>query len=500
MIAPPQEKALRIKLLRKQHEMLRCKDKMAAARGGVGSGKTTAWAIWLLDRIEEFPKANHVVIGADYEQLRRGFFQTFVAWLDKLGYEEGIDYHYRESPTPMVLFKRTGARLRSLSAKLAERIRSVEFQSVVLEEPPTWLNGENVYEIIIERLRHSEKSSTAYGDRLEPQLRMSFNPPPVTHWLYNLIEKVWAGLGYRCWRLSLRENVLLRGLAEYVRMLIGQIAPARIPSEIDGHWATVSTGVYAGFDAMKHTIEAQPNRQMPVGLPPFAVNPMKPLAWMLDFNIGWMCSVVGQWQEQPTVVRYEPRMPPAQPVKVITPAIPGWQAKILYLFEEIMLPNAGAGDAAREFVKRYGVIARKVGVELYGDPAGGGRAQAIDAAQAVRTAWQAVIRVLVENQIPFIWKVQSRSPAPLERVGMTRDQFESGDGIGLIMSAEKCPELVKDYNEVKWVPGKNDIDKRDKTEEGVKRTHLSDAAGYCMWFERQRARGVAIKLLNWKGR
>lgn len=88
-------------VLPKQREMIAYREKWGASRGGQRAGKTTAWVYWLLfERMEPYPEANAVVVGATYQQLRDGIFGTLVDTLWKHGFEDEKDFWYRRSPRP----------------------------------------------------------------------------------------------------------------------------------------------------------------------------------------------------------------------------------------------------------------------------------------------------------------------------------------------------------------------------------------------------------------
>jgi len=476
---------VRVQMLPKQLRLLRNTDRLSAARGGVGAAKTFAFAFWMMGRSDEFPKASAFVIGADYEQLRRGFFQTLIGILESHGYEEGKHYRYRESPSPMVVFLKNGARIRSLSAALAERIRSVEFQTVLLEEPQTWGNrAEKIYEIILGRLRHSPRSDSAYGDMLQPRLRMSFNPPSIGSWLYKMIEEQWPKLGYSCERMTVRDNVLLRGKDDYVRELENKYHPSRWASEIDGEWSSIGGGAYRGFDRiMNCTVPKDTNGKLL--LPDFAIQMYRPLIWALDFNVGWQASVVGQIHTQNMVTKgVKPTSFTSRAIERTTgPEIDGWQERIFYWLDEIFMQDSGMEDVVPEFLRRYGDVARKTGVVLYGDASGGGRSQQLSSRASARSNWAIVVQGLKNAGITVQIRVQSANPSIQEGLNAVVGQFKNQKGYGMLINPSKCPELINDFVMVQIKPGTNEIDKSDKSDEGLKRSHLSDSVGYSIWYE-----------------
>lgn len=434
-------------------------------------------------RLEEYPLANHAVVGADYEQLKRGFFADFLIMLETHGLEPGRDFRYISTPSPRVEFSHSGAKLHSLSADIAERIRSVQLQTVYCEEPQTWwegsARGQQTFQTLVGRLRHNERTAQLYP-QMQPQGRLSFNPPTVAHWLYDLVERKWPQDGYRCWRMSVRDNYLMAGQAEFIHQIETMYSPDRWAQEIDGNWGTISTGVYAGFDRAKHLTQAYVDAsgaiRLPQGLPSFALDPGKPLDWMLDFNVEWMASVVGQWHTQQMIAEYVPKPPPLQRQRVERPLVAGWQHTLCYLFDELFLNDAGVPDVVREFVRRWGSVARHTGVQLFGDPSGNARAQAIDAKSSARSNWGIVVSLLTAAGIRVVPRIARADPGQVNRVNAVKAQLLAGDPpqIGMLIDGEKCPELVNDLDLVQWVSGKWEINKRSD----IKRTHLSDSVAY----------------------
>ena len=63
------------------------------------------------------------------------------------------------------------------------------------------------------------------------------------------------------------------------------------------------------------------------------------------------------------------------------------------------------------------------------------------------------------------------------------------------MVSPRCKELIKDFEEVTYIPDSVLIDKN----KDPRRTHLSDALGYLVWqeFREQPAAGQQMKRLYW---
>ncbi len=478
----------KVKLLPKQLLFIADDRKVVAARGGIGSGKTYCTAWGLIEEQAVHPLASFGAIGASFTQLHKGFFKTLRGLCDAYN----IAYRYTTSPRPTFKFLKTGAVVESLSAEQREQIRSLEMDFVVVEEPQTWESGQETFITLVGRLRPSP-SAIAHYPGLLPKIRLTFNPPPVGHWLYDLFEKQWAGI-YPCYRMSLWENVIHRRIdPSYLPFQLETIPKERHAREIEGHWGTIATGVYRGFDANKNTIEglraACPQEPIPPPLPPFSLDPSKPLRWALDFNVSWMASTVSQIHAQPSITRFVPTGVPGNTKRIEEPTNPAYQRRVIYVLDEIFLPDSAIQNVVAEFIRRHGDFARRSGLVIYGDASGGGRSQTIDANESVRSVWSILRRELTAARIKFDWKVQRRNPPVVDRITAVREWFNVNGRVGFVTSSETCPQLVNDFNLVQFVPGKNEIDKRDtSSEEGKKRTHLSDGIGYLCWVEAELAR------------
>jgi hypothetical protein len=502
-------------VLPNQADYTECECLFCAAYGGVGSGKTygAQWKMW--KRLRRYPLAGNYVVGADFEQLRGGYFLDFRSMLeDLLNWKEGTDFKYRDSPRPSIILTDTGARIRALSSELAERIRSTQIQSLHAEEPQTWHNGEQVWQTLVGRMRHSTRSARAYPD-MPIQAWLTFNPggnpgAPVGSWLHRLIEEKWRaasavrcrscrlrdpdGVGYPSWRFDLEDNYLLENAPQYVQNLRDNLPPEVWPAEIHGHWPTVGGDVYRGYRPDVHGAPA------PEHLPPKALDPLRPILWTLDFNVGWMASLICQvYDQRKTVIDLDTT--PGQPPKPrVAFEQPGWQGSVLYALDEIFLPNSGTPNVLAEFLNRYGEYAGKTRVVLYGDASGGARSQTMDARDANRSNWELIINGLRAAGFTVELRIQSANPGVMDRINAARATFLTGAGFGMLIDAQRCPNLIADFLGVKFKPGTNDLEKDLKTEDGRKRTHLSDAYGYLAWFEHEARRGQAPTLISFMGR
>lgn len=461
-----------IEVLPLQEQLISCTSLFSAAVGGVGAGKTLPAQIKMWVRMQQYPLAGHYVVGADFEQLRGGYMLDFRELMEEFfGWRESRDYRYREHPRPEIQFT-SGARLRTLSAELAERMRSTRIQSLHAEEPQTWHNGERAWGTLVGRMRHSLRSSRAYPG-MPIQAWMTLNPIgcPSGSWLHRMLTEQWPAHGYPVWRFSLRENTMLENHEQVVANLEATLPPSLWPVEIDGFWPTSGGGAYREYDAAVHAAPA------PAGLPPMGLRNER-LCWSLDFNVGLQCSVIAQPYVQPVTVHHHD----IGKAEVERP-VPTWQRRTFYIIDELAIEDAGAEDVVRVFLERYGAHAKQYGVTVYGDASGGARSALASARSSIRTNWQAIVYGLRAANVDVRTRIQAANPPQGDRINMVNRQLRSGDGYGLLVDP-KCVELIADLVGVNIKPGTNEIDKSDTSELGRRRTHASDALGYMIYVER----------------
>ncbi len=441
-----------------QAEFLRYKGQMAAIRGGVRSGKSYIIANWMHDRMEEYPDGGHFAVGADLPQLKRGFLNTFTSMLD--GYKVAYDYM---TTTGEIRLKHNGARLQALSAEISERIRSTEMDSVLLEEPQTWNNGLDTYRVIVGRLSGSPGGKKYRATGMQPQLRMSFNPTAAGSWIWELIERQRV---MPCWQYSVRQNYLMPNYKEYIALQESQLPPALWPVELDGEWGTAGGQVYRYYSEQNHAVPLP-------GLPPLAYDPLLPLEWNLDFNVGHMSSTITQVHYQnKRIVGYED--PPfgqfglAVRKPIVECDVPGAQETLVYVIGEMKITDCSVYQLVPIFLEKYGDWAKRSGVRLFGDSTGGSRGQ-----QTLETNWE-IIRSLLKNAGIRVEYCVTTNPLEGDRVNAVNAQFWTGEGVGIYIDHNRCRDLIKDLQTVSYKEGTNQIDKvRDAS-----LTHISDGLGY----------------------
>lgn len=482
----------KIQVLPWQAAFLQNKDRWFGVLGGLGAGKTFIASAWFIDRVMQFPRGKHCIAGRDRKQLIRGTVQTFHQELRNRGIR--FDFARNDGTTTI---KETGCRIELLPAENYPSFRSLEADTIWADEISEWgPSGEKAFvEFLAPRVRPSPQGSAAYAERLQPQGRFSTNPPINTgHWLYDLlVNKHFCDYVHA----STRDNhLLITKDPGYIDQLERSFSADLWPILIDGGWGNATKGnVYKAFDRRLHN-----DLVIPGGLPTLEFHETQlsgpqrgrpnPIMWMLDFNVGLMCSVVAQLHTQDVVIDTQRFQDPFQPVAKLKTykkvAVDEFQEKIIYVIGEIRLEDAGAPDVAEAFISAYGEQARLVGVRLYGDPAGGSRAQTMSAKSSARSPWAIILKELHANGIKTSFRVPNQAPAILDRVNSVNLQLNTKGAVGVIANRDAAPHLCIDFESVKWrevsKDGEGLLNEIDKSNGNL--THLSDAFGYGIHIER----------------
>lgn len=190
-----------------------------------------------------------------------------------------------------------------------------------------------------------------------------------------------------------------------------------------------------------------------------------PLYWSFDFNISYQCSVVCQEEND-----------------------------ILYVLDEIVLPEAGPEHVAVEFLRRYHEYPGKV--YLYGDPAAINRKMGPNDS----TQYQIIYNILTNPKlanltyspmnVEIMVKANKKIPV-VERVDATNQMLTSSDGKHKCLINPHCKYLFASLEGVRWseLPGNTRMDTncdKNAARSPNKRaihvvTHITDALGYLIY-------------------
>jgi hypothetical protein len=463
-------------------------EQMAGLIGGFGAGKTNIAAKWFVDRMQMYPKGTHAIANKDLPQYKRGTIRSLMDVLN----DRQVPFSYNQSDGFLRL-RKNGAKIEPLSAENYLGWRALEADTIWADEVSSWGPSSEIAfkEYLLPRSRLSPEGNR-YRDRgipIEAQLRFTTNPPTDTaHWLYDLlVRKNFC----KYWHMSTYDNYLMKDQDKYIINIKRAFSEDMWPIILGGQWGNATLGaVYKGFNHKIHSVYER-EVAIPSTLPPFRYDPNAPIEWALDFNVGYMCSVIFQFHMQKFqfVENDVPELfkPLARMERKRLLSTPGHQFRMMYVLDEIRLPDAGTPDVMVHFLRHWGERAKQHGVIIYGDASGGARSQTISAQSAARSNWAIILQTLRDYGIPYDFRVPRENPSVMDRINSTKLQFNSIDGVGMFIDTEKCPYLLQDYMAVKYKPGLNEIEKENPT-----LTHLSDALGYAIWIERQRHEGQQV--------
>ncbi|MEO8026320.1 MAG: terminase family protein [Bryobacteraceae bacterium] len=238
--------------------------------------------------------------------------------------------------------------------------------------------------------------------------------------------------GYDVVYATPRENKhLLDAVPDYYDRLEDSYDPLRFRQEVLGEYLALTSGrVYREFNRKVH-------------VEPCAAREDLPLALAFDFNVDPMCVVVAQ--------------------------VDGERVRVL---DEIVLSRASTEYACQEFFARW--PKHRAGLRVYADASG----------QAMRTTGQSDLQILRSLITPARYgrvdfRVPKKNPAVRERIQLMNAKLCAATGEVRMSVSPTCVELIKDFEQVVYKENSVIVDK----ERDAKRTHLSDALGYLVWWE-----------------
>jgi hypothetical protein len=220
-----------------------------------------------------------------------------------------------------------------------------------------------------------------------------------------------------------------------------ELDPVSYQQEFGGEFVSANRNrVYYTFDRDLH-------------VRPQTFQPLYPVIWSIDFNVNPMCMLLMQ--------------------RV---------GDVVYVFDEIVLPNANTEAACQAFLDKaeplYQMVPgyqRPMNVEVYGDASGNQKRTS-----AAETDWT-IIRQFFRR-----WKgtyqesfhILSANPPVRDRINCVNSRLRNTFEENRLFIDPRCRELVKDLEQVAWATDStgavtSDLDKSDRA-----RTHASDALGY----------------------
>jgi hypothetical protein len=226
------------------------------------------------------------------------------------------------------------------------------------------------------------------------------------------------------------NHVLLDKVPDYYERLKRSYDARFYSQEVLGEYLTLHAGrVYPAFERAENVSEA-------------SVDPTLPLLWALDFNVDPMSSVVVQIRRNGRVA----------------------------VLDEIVLSRATTYEACAEFNRRF--ESHEHGLIVYADASGAN----------MQTTGKSDLAILKEALLDYgnvEFRVPRSNPHVRDRVNLMNAKLASASGERALHVHPRCTELIKDFEFVTYKEGSQAVDK----DRDPRRTHLSDALGYLVWWE-----------------
>jgi|TARA_Y100000310_G_scaffold107211_1_gene105693 phage terminase large subunit-like protein len=208
----------------------------------------------------------------------------------------------------------------------------------------------------------------------------------------------------------------------------------RLAGELIGGLA--GARVYSGFD---HRLNVRPQGE---------IIQRRPLAWIWDFNVEPMVSLIGQRKHE-----------------------------TFHIFKELLLEE-GNIDEMCEFFRSFHPK-HLAEIWVYGDASGHSRT-----AQTKMSSYQIILNSMIGYPVPLRLKVPDKNPSVTARVNAVNQICRSTEGVASLEIDPSCEELINDLEQVIG-DGKQGIKKTfNKKDPYFRRTHMSDALGYWINMER----------------
>ena len=396
---------------------------------GSGAGKSWFGARWLVSRATRFPEGFHLGTEPSDDQLALVMIPAIRDALDELG----IEYRFRATAEGHKVnrFELAGGGM--IWVRTASNIdlkRGVEIDSWWADEARDYKR--RVFEVTMPGRIRGRKCDV-------PQVLVTTTPNGFDH-VYARFGQSPQIEGHRLIHARSRDNWHNR--ADFVPKLLRNVDPEIARQEEGGEFIGHEGRVYKAFSREDHVRKCR-------------YDPAVELWLCFDFNVTpFICEVV------------QPRM------FVVTEIVNGVKVRRIepgaHTIGEICLRPGSIRHMAKAIKDRYGDHDGEV--LIFGDSTGHGRH-----AQTGKSSYQMLVAAL-DRVFPqgVALEVPKDQPGVIDRINATNWAFRNGFWQVHHLVDESCTELIKDLEQVRW--DDNDrIDKEDK-----KRTHASDALGYCL--------------------
>ena len=337
-------------------------------------------------------------------------------------------------------------------AKLSARLKNGSVVSIKGADNPKSLVGRGLDGLMVDEAGDVKQLSTVLEKRLTPALADKCGwmwlagSPQGRNAFYDLYKAAGMNPGWDRFLTTTLEGGLVT--PEEIEERRRNMAPKHFASEFEASFDNQLAGrTYYCYDPA-------------LNMAPVEYNPQLPLCWAMDFNIGFMCSVIAQTD--------------------------GDSVRVL---DELFLPDTNLYDMCAEFVRRIEANYRphalrnsweqitRLTVRLYGDSTGKNRSHAgpsdwsIVREQLAKVPW-----ITVENRV-------ITNPEQKDRIQSVNAMLCSAANKRRLIIAPHCKALDADFEKVQWAMDSSDNILGHLSKKEADRTHISDAVGYLIWAE-----------------
>lgn len=393
-----------------------CPARYRVAAWGRQSGKSTGALNELLKRAWENPGHTYWFVSPTFDQAKKQYRRLVSMLWNCRG----------------VMLKKNQTELRVKLVNMAQ----IEFKSGEVFDN---LLGDTLNGVVIDECRDQPKA--LWTRIIQPMLRVNkgwaifISTPNGFDWFYDMAEKAKADKSgrwsYMC-APSTANPLFTKAELDEARE---EMSEDEFQQEHMAEFREMGTGkVYLSHGSHNQV------RQNPFAVRGLKWSPYLPIVVGLDFNVGLMCWILGQFK-----------------------------GDTVYYGEEIAVENTNTEECAPLLVEK--VRGHKPGVILIGDASGKARRSSSSASD-----YAIIVKALQEAKIPVRNLTPESNPAIKDRVNIANASLKSATGLTrFYYNDEACPHLKKDLQRVKWKRGAQDaiFDKSD-----AKLTHMTDAAFY----------------------
>ena len=264
-------------------------------------------------------------------------------------------------------------------------------------------------------------------------------------WVYNIIYKPWS-LGMlphiQVFQCSIYQNPHLN--PQEIEVLEARFPEGSIDRRIRLQGEILpgmgGTRAYGNFESSLH-VRSQPE-----------YNPLMPLCWCWDFNVEPMCSIVGQREMK-------------------------WGQPIFRVFKELLIETGSIDEMVELFWDTVPKGFRQI--HIYGDSTSRARSR-----QTGKTDYTLILNKSKDWGVPRRLFVPDMNPGVIDRINAVNGALLDEQKMSHVEIDPSCTELIADMEGVLRDPRGGIKKTYDRKDPYFYRTHMSDAFGYWIAYER----------------